>query len=216
MMYRNASELTRQLAAQTNAMVMGPTGPTGSSQEPYEKIKFKYIIRFNKPVNIVELFGHIIETTKDREMARGLFTQAIHYNAADISDTIIFVSCSYWGHNWIPNIYIHILNTLNGISFKDLAEKRDDKEYIAGVIAQLNSSRSDIIDTIVEVTKNWGLDEGAIKDAMAPAAVAAMLAASESESDDGDDMLDKLEAFAAECDKKTSPMVSHGWEIDWG
>lgn len=203
----------------TGPLVFGPTGPTGPIGyiDPIWMIKLKYVVRFNKPVNIIELLGHIIETTKDRGLCMYLFKYVLECNKTDVSDT---VSILIWNKRdneskimpqlWKDNITDEMIETLYA--------KRANKEYTDEFIARLNAAPCEILNTIIAIIKNWGLDEVAIKDAMTPAAVAAMLSAA-SDSDDSEDsdtdMLDKLEAFAAECDKKTFPMVSHGWEISW-
>ena len=187
----------------------GPIGPTGCCGSPEAFTQLKYIVKFNKPINIIELFGHIISTTKNRGIGTLLFTNSLKENNDDITDTVAIL-CLKSGFSGLNDSDIKCTYNITSHTFSDLYKQKDNKEYIAGLMKKLNTTPCVFIDTVLEIIKNWGLDEESIMATMSPTAIAAMLSAGDNSDDD---MLNRLESYANECDRKTALIVNHGWEF---
>jgi hypothetical protein len=211
---------------------IGMTGNwhNGATISAQQVKKLRYVVKFQKPVNVIDLYGRICSATKNRKVVELLHKLWFDEYAAKITyvgnrddamaDTLIFANICFintiWGFDYRQHAELFDIVTEVDELMND-ADK--DCEVIDAHLLHINERKIGLLDTIMGAVRAFAdeqIDEGAVKEAMAPAAVAAMLATSESESDtdDSDDMLDRLEAFAAECDKKLSPIVSCGWVIE--
>lgn len=188
--------------------------------------KLQYIVKFRKPINVIDLFGCICSATKRRDVLMLLnnlwfqnngFDTTINYIDAErtMADTLIFTNIyiTNAGYVWVDNNHTELFDIVQEVAELKRDIAKDD--LVAAHLWRINVRKIGLLDTIMEAVRTFAgeyIDEDTAKEAMAPANVAAMLAAA-SDSDSDTDMLDKLEAFAAECDHKLSPIVSCEWVL---
>lgn len=214
-------------------MHAGRTGQWYNSYIMSQIKKLRYVVQFRKPVNVIDLYGRICSATKNRDLLVILhhlwigFDSCITYadkeTAGDdnMADRLIFASIGING--WYDNINQTKMYDIAG-EFEELEKEIGAADKVAVCLERLNGRKIPLLDAVMDVVRAFAaeyIDESAVKNAMSPEAVAAALAAAaavESESsedgDSDDDMLDRLEAFAAKCDNDVSPIVSCGWIIE--
>jgi len=187
----------------------------------FQNPTIKYVMRFKHPVNSMEIFGYISSVIKERWVIQGLYEKCVQLGrdsqSNKISDIILFElkQRSHYSADELIDVLkmLSIERTQYDELFKNL--HRPDHEYVVEFIKRLNSMKFPLLEKAADVINAniyQHMNEDIAKEAMSPAAVAALL--NNTDDTDDDDMLNRLEAFAAEVDQKLSPVINCEWIIN--